>query len=300
MKPALILYLLWSSCMNAADFSFIKVMGDLNFPEGPAWDGRANLYVSNCRGYWISCIGPGQDPVFLRASMEPFTFGKTNGMTVYQDGSLYACDFGIGAIIAISMDKKSYIVAKGFSGKRFNAPNDLAFAPDGTLYFTDPNSHGADKPDGVVYRVDLKSGQVHKIIDQLCFPNGLAFSADGKFLFVCESAKERVLRYDVNKDGSCSNMRVFCSMPGGDPDGMAFDVENHLYVAHFGGGTIQVFNYDGSLVKKIPAPGKKPSNVEFAGKDMRTLFITEDESNAVYKMPVAVPGLPLFCSPARL
>ncbi|MCI0494931.1 hypothetical protein L0Z72_07975, partial [candidate division KSB1 bacterium] len=74
--------------------NFEKVASGLNFPEGPAWDGQGTLYVSNCYGNWITKIsneGPG---IFLHASDNPFTFQKTNGLTVFRDGSLFACDFG--------------------------------------------------------------------------------------------------------------------------------------------------------------------------------------------------------------
>lgn len=52
-------------------------------------------------------------------------------------------------------------------------------------------------------------------------------------------------------------------------------------------------------MKKITTPGKRPSNVEFGGDDVRTLFITEDETNSVYSMKVKIPGMPLFSSPLR-
>ena len=83
----------------------------------------------------------------------------------------------------------------------------------------------------------------------------------------------------------------------GDPDGCNFDQDENLYVAHFGGGTIWILNPDGSVKGKIKTPGLKPSNVEFGDSDLKTLYITEDETNAVYKIRVDIPGLPLFSSP---
>jgi gluconolactonase len=271
------------------------VIDKLSFPEGPAWDGQV-LYASNCRGNWITRVAVDTQHVFLQASSNPFTFAKTNGMTAYRDGSLFACDFGIGAIIRIRA-KTGEIIVPGYKGEKFHRPNDLAFDRRGYLYFTDPNAYDRTKPDGVVYRIDIKTREVKPVATDLAFPNGIAFAADGKTVMIGESAFNRILQFSVQKDGSLSNRRVFAELPGGDPDGMAFDRQGRLYVAHFGSGTVYVLNPDGSIHEVIAAPGKKPSNVEFGGADLTTLFLTETETNAIYKNKVTTPGLPLFCSP---
>lgn len=276
---------------------FLLVASGMNFPEGPAWDGDRTLFVSNCYGGWISKIEGTASRVFLTAGNDPFTFEKTNGLTFFKDGSLFACDYGRGAILRIQPDGSSAIYADGYQGKRFNRPNDLAFDPRGNLYFTDPNAYRTTNPDGVIYRVDAQSKQVTPAARNLAFPNGLAFSADGSHLYVCESARQQIFRFKVADNGNLIDKELFISLPGGDPDGINFDREGHLYVAHFGGGAIYVIAPNRTIKAKLPAPGKKPSNVEFGGPDLRTLYITEVETNAVYQMRVDVPGLRLFCSP---
>ncbi len=74
------------------------------------------------------------------------------------------------------------------------------------------------------------------------------------------------------------------------PEGPMLDSEGNLYVAHFGGSAIHVFSSNGSTKRIIRAPGSKPSNVEFAGEDLRTLYVTENETKAVYRTRVEVPG----------
>ncbi|MCU0644894.1 MAG: SMP-30/gluconolactonase/LRE family protein [bacterium] len=279
-----------------ANSNFEKVASDLNFPEGPAWDGRGTLYVSNCYGNWITKISNEGPEIFLHASDNPFTFQKTNGLTVFRDGSLFACDFGRGAILRISRDGTTQIYADGYECKRFNRPNDLAFDADGNLYFSDPNSYRQENPDGAIYRVDAITRQVTRAADSLAFPNGLAFSSDAKYLYVAESAFQRIVRFRVLPGGSLAEKQFFIELPGGDPDGMNFDRKGNLYVAHFGGGAIYVIAPEGKIIKKIIAPGKKPSNVEFGDSDLRTLFVTEVETNAVYKTRVKIPGSALFSS----
>lgn len=277
-----------------------KVAEGLNFPEGPAWDGSGTLYVSNCYGARITRIRDNSVDTFVASPSKPVSFEKTNGLTVYKDGTIYACEFGLGAILKFSPDGSCNIAVSGYNGAKFNRPNDLAFDANGNLYFTDPKSYDPKIPDGVVYMLPEGKSEAVPVIKDLCFPNGIAFSADGKQLFVCESAKQRVLKYSVLENGKTGSYTVFAEMPGGDPDGIAFDTEGNLYVAHFGGGAVVVFDKDGNKIREIKTPGKKPSNVEFAGKDMKTLYITEDETNAVYRMTVDIPGLKLFSSPSSM
>lgn len=192
------------------------------------------------------------------------------------------------------MEGKSEIIAPGYKGRKFNRPNDLAFDQKGNLYFTDPHAYDRKNPDGAVYRLDARSRKVTLVARELAFPNGIAFSADGRWLYICESAFERILRFRVDRRGKLHDRTVFITLPGGDPDGIAFDRDGCLYVAHFGGSAILVIGPDGQVRQVIPAPGKKPSNVEFAGPDLTTLYVTEDETNAIYKIKVGIPGVKLF------
>jgi gluconolactonase len=82
----------------------------------------------------------------------------------------------------------------------FRRPNDLIFHPNDDLYFTDPENYTRETPNGRVYRVAAGTQTAILVADELGFPNGLAFSADGKILYLNESAFERVLMFDVNPD----------------------------------------------------------------------------------------------------
>jgi len=274
---------------------FVKVADGLSFPEGPAWNGKY-LLVSNCYSNWIAMISDSRVDTFIIKPTSPFDFGKTNGLTFDNNGFLYACDYGEGKILRIDYLGNTLIYANAFDGEKFNRPNDLAFDKSGNLYFTDPKSYGNNLLDGRIFMVENKSKKVIKLWDGLAFPNGIAVSKNGNELFVCESAKNRILKFDIIANGEINNVKVFVDLPGGDPDGIAFDESGNLYVAHFGGQAVYVISPDGKIKYKIPTPGKKPSNVEFGGMDMRTLFITEDETNSVYKTQIEIPGLRLFNS----
>ncbi len=274
-----------------------KIAEGLSFPEGPAWDGTGRIYVSNCYADWVAWVSQSGADTFIVKPTKPYNFGKTNGLTFYRNGYLYACDYEKGAIIRFAPDGECEVVVDGYQGQRFNRPNDLAFDANGNLYFTDPHAYDPSDRDGVVYMYSTENQQLRRIYAGLGFPNGIAFSADGKSLFICESALNRVLKFPVDDEGNLGRYSVFTVMPGGDPDGLAIDQAGYVYVAHFGGGMVYKFNPEGAVADTIRMPGKKPTNVEFGGKDMRTLFITETETNAVYQIRVKTPGLQLFGNP---
>lgn len=281
------------SCTQIEYGEWTKVSDNNKFPEGPAWDASTqSLFVSNCYGDWITKI-QNDSPDTLRQGIDS-TYEKTNGMVFHPDGYLIACDYGLGAILKITMDGKSEILIDGYSGKKFNRPNDITFTKNGNFYFSDPKSYGKDKPDGRVFFYNFKTKNLILAQDSLCFPNGLAISPDDGKLYLSESAYNRVLSFDIDPDGKLSGKEVFVDVPGGDPDGMNFDVDGNMWLAHFGTGTVFVISPDGKILHKINAPGKKPSNVEFGGKDLTTLYLTEDETNSVYKMKTNAKGFVIY------
>ncbi len=279
----LILFFSLSAPLRGQQTAGWELVADgLQFPEGPAWAADSILYVSNCNGDWLARIQNGKMDTLLLAG--PDRFQRTNGLAALPDNWLLACDFGLGAILRISPGGEVETLVPGYRGIPFNRPNDLALVGDGRFYFSDPKSYGKDKPDGRVFYFHPDSSDVLLAADSLCFPNGIARSPrDGK-LYLSESAQNRILRFDIAADARLVNAEVFAELPGGDPDGLEFDRDGNLYVAHFGGSAVYCFAPDGTLREKIPAPGKKPSNLEFGGPDGRTLFLTEDESNAVYRL----------------
>jgi gluconolactonase len=129
---------------------------------------------------------------------------------------------------------------------------------------------------------------------ELAFPNGIGISPIDGRLYVCESAKNRILSFKINENGKLGNKKVFVELPGGDPDGFNFDVEGNLYVAHFGGGNLFVISPDGTILKTVKTPGLKPTNVEFAGDDKKTLYLTEVETNSIYRCRVSIAGHSFF------
>ncbi len=269
---------------------WVKVADGLNFPEGPAYDGIASIYLSNCYGGWITKYSDGKVDTFVSKVDDSLLIEKTNGLAYGNDNCLYACEYGKGTILKIDKEKRIEVYSKGYKGEKFNRPNDLTFDKKDNLFFTDPKSYDKNILDGRIFLVDVITKEVFLVEDSLAFPNGINISPiDGK-LYVCESAKQKIVRYTITKDNKLVDKQDFVEIPGGDPDGIEFDVNGNLYVAHFGGKAVYIFSPEGKLLQKIETPGNKPTNLEFGDSDNKTLYLTEVESNALYKIRTIYPG----------
>ena len=261
------------------------------FPEGPAWDGDNSLYFSNCYGGWIGKISDGKVDTFAISTDESFT--KTNGIIVKSSGEIIVCEYGFGKILSFTSEGNFLVMIDGFKGKSFNRPNDIIIDVSGNLYFSDPKGYGKENPEGRLFYYNFSTKTLDLVAESLDFPNGIAISPKTKKLYLSESGKNRILEFKIENSGNLRNKKVFIDLPGGDPDGLDFDIEGNLYVPHFGTGTLYVISPVGKVLQKMKTPGLKPSNIEFGDKDLKTLYLTEDETNSIYKIRTKYEGYKL-------
>ena len=267
--------------------SLTKLAGGFGFTEGPVWDQRGFLYVSDEEQNKIfKVFGDGRKE-------EVISLGDPDGNTYDSQGNLIDCASVLRAIISVAPDGKYSILADKFEGKKFNSPNDIIIGPDGALYFTDPTLDLAkgekqEIPFQGVYRLD-KNGGVRLLTSELTQPNGLAFSPDGKHLYVDDSKQRNIRVYKVNPDGSLANGRIFGAEPGvkgeGVPDGMRVDKAGNLYVT--GPKGIWVWDSEGRHLGTIEMP-EQPANLNWGDSDYGTLYITATTS--VYKLRTKAQG----------
>jgi gluconolactonase len=267
----------------ARDAKMDKVAGGFGFTEGPMWDEKGFLYVSDEKQNKVSRVYP-DGKVETVVSL-----GDPDGSTFDKNHHLINCATVLRAVIEIAPDGTYKVLADKYEGKRFNSPNDVVLGPDGALYFTDPG----DVPRGQtrelqnqgVYRL-AEDGSVQLVVDGLVEPNGLAFSPDGKRLYVDDSRQRDIHLYDF-AGGKATNGRVFGKEEGreGVPDGMRVDMQGNLYVT--GPLGIWVWDPDGNHVGTIIVP-ETPANLAWGDKDYKTLYIAGKSS--VYRMRTNVRG----------
>jgi gluconolactonase len=259
-------------------------------PEGPAFDRDGVLCFVDWEASSIIALTP------EGVAGELFnTKGIPAGLAFHPDGSLWIADEGenIHGLLRVSPEGDSSIVVNEYQDKPLNGANDLVFDQEGVVYFSDPWRSTAENPIGAFYRY-FPDGRIEQIDSGLAFPNGVALSADGEFVYLAETYRNRILRYQINGDGTTGPREHFTDTdPPSGPDGMAFATNGDLYVAHWDGGHVDVFDQAGQKVDEIRVPGSKPTNVVFGGSDNKDLIITEVETGSLYRVRMNVAGQPL-------
>ncbi|MEO8857670.1 MAG: SMP-30/gluconolactonase/LRE family protein, partial [Burkholderiaceae bacterium] len=112
--------------------------------------------------------------------------------------------------------------------------------------------------------------------------NGMAWSADGRTLFLSHSYAGNIFAFDYEPcGGRLSRRRLFASIPAevGIPDGAAIDTQGGYWCALHGGGKLRRFAADGSVARDVDLPVSQPTMCAFAGPDLKTLYVTSASDN---------------------
>jgi len=263
--------------------------------EGPVWDRAAGRLLfsdvpNNVVHAWSEKDGLSS---FLKPSGYTGPEGGggrepgANGLAFDAQGRLVLCQHGDRRISRLENGRFVTLVDR-FEGKRFNSPNDLVLAADGSIYFTDPpygltrtfDDPGREIGWNGVYRL-APDGRVSVLVRDLRAPNGIGLSPDGRTLYVGQSDANRpvVMAYEVAKDGDVSNGRVFFDTAPlrkngpGAPDGLKVDREGNVFTT--GPGGILVLTPGGEYLGTI-VTGMPTANCAF-GDDGSALYITASD-----------------------
>lgn len=248
------------------------------FTEGPAPGPDGAIYFSDIGNRIMKF-----DPRTGRTSVHRDPSGRANGLMFDARGRLVACEGGNGGGRRISVDGRT--LADRWEGKRFNSPNDLAIAPGGELYFTDPRYVGGEPREIDFEGVFLvrPDGTVKLATRELQKPNGILVTPDGRTVYVADNngdpkGNHHLVSFRVAADGSLSGKRVLFDF-GPDKrgiDGMTLDLDGNVYATAGKGseGGVYVFSARGEHLAFIPTPGD-PTNCVFGrGAEASTLYVT--------------------------
>ena len=280
-----------------------KLAEGFQFTEGPVWSRDGFLLFSDPNANTIYRYD-GALSVFRRpsgyagADVAEYKQPGSNGLTFDSQGRLTANEHGNRRVTRTEQDGSITVLAESFEGRRLNSPNDLVYAKDGTLYFTDPpfglpkfaGDPRKELPYSGVY--SLRDGKLALLTKELSGPNGIALSPDEKYLYVgnWDEKKKVVMRYPVQPGGAIGAGAIFFDMtgaPGEDAiDGIKVDTEGNVYVS--GPGGLWVLSPDGEHLGTIVTP-KHAHNFAWGDADGRTLYICARDS--LYRMRLGVPGI---------
>lgn len=269
------------------------VASGLDFPEGPVWhDG--SVVVTEIGGGVLSRWRPGGSVERVAT-----TGGGPNGATIGPDGALWVTQNGgapgariTAGIQRVATDGSVTTMITSVDGIALDAPNDLAFGPDGRLWFTDPRGGPdprANGEPGRLFAVDVTTGEGELILEVgPVFPNGIAFDADGTLMWT-ESFSRRVMRLH---DGEAE---IVIELPDRHmPDGMCVGLDGTLYVASTYAHCVSVVELGvvgtGTIVDRLMCGDGMATNCCFGGTD---LYVTESRRGTLWRYALGVEGLAL-------
>lgn len=137
----------------------------------------------------------------------------------------------------------------------------------------------AERAIGALYRYSAGGGLSQPVVSGLLTQNGLAFSPDGRTMYLSDShpKSQQVWAFDYDIDaGLPSNRRSFVDMRAhpGRPDGAAVDADGCYWTCGNDAGRLLRFTPDGRLDRTIELPMAKPSMCSFGGRELDTLLVT--------------------------
>lgn len=265
--------------------------------EGPVWIGDTLYFSEMLNGDLpasrILAIGPGDTTTVFIAS------AGTNGLAVDGSGNLVTANHGAQGIVRFALPSKTQTtLVSMYMNKKFNCPNDLTVASDGTVYFTDPSYQNNGNPQGGtrVYQLLAGATAATVVTEYTNQPNGISLSLDEKTLLV--AGGDGIKKYGLT--GSTVEMKGTAFSPSFNQnvDGMVLDCAGNVYAAIPGSKDVRVFDPSGAMIGTITIGSDGPSavtNVAFGGTDHQTLYITGQGNvgqAGVFKVHLNFPGMP--------
>ena len=155
-----------------------------------------------------------------------------------------------------------------------NRINDGKIDPKGRLWFGTMDNPERNIKNGSLYCLDKKLN-IHKVDTKYCITNGPAFINAENFLHT-DSRSKTIYKIKINKKYKIIKKTKFLkfSKKDGSPDGMTIDSKKNVWVCHYGGACISVYNLKGKKIHKIDLPAKNITNCTFGGLKNNELFVT--------------------------
>ena len=270
--------------------------------EGAVWDDEAGAF------YWVDIIGgilhrhhlfTGENESWsFDERICSFALRRSGGLLCAMESGLALFDPDTGDFEFFARPEIH------IPGNRFNDGRCDRFG----RFFVGTMDDEAEKRSGTLYRVD-PDFTVHALVDGICISNSVAFSPDGRHMYLADTVDDEIRRYDLDeRTGAVSGRMRFASTAGtggGHPDGSTVDAEGYLWNAEWDGWRITRYAPDGTRDRVLELPVQRPTCCAFGGPNLSTLFVTsartglsDDElegqplAGSIIAVEVGIKGLP--------
>jgi len=199
---------------------------------------------------------------------------KEIGFVSHIKGNVFALGLKSELRIVNLINKKVLYSIKIESKKQDNRLNDGKTDLLGRLWFGTMDNLERKKNSGSLYCLD-NNLKLHKIDSKYFITNGPAFLDKNNF-YHTDSRKRIIYKIKINDKLKILKKNIFLKFnkKDGSPDGMTTDIKNNLWICHYGGGCISVYNLKAKKVHKINLPVKNITNCTFGGSKNNELYIS--------------------------
>ncbi|MEO0733692.1 MAG: SMP-30/gluconolactonase/LRE family protein [Bacteroidota bacterium] len=279
------------------DPEFTVLLEGLDWSEGPLALPDGRVICSDVPRNHIRYWADGASGIYLeRSGAAPDDYSSesgSNGLHLDKAGRLLLCQHGSRSVVRMDAPLtepagKFTVLADNYQGKRFNSPNDLVVAQDGSILFTDPiyglpggeNSELRELDYCGIYRI-VPDGEVQLLTKEYERPNGIGLSPDEKTLYVGNSDRSYFVvtatpildeNFTLGERKELINATNLVGQEIGSCDGLAVAKNGRIFATAPGG--VWVMEPDGTLIAKIRT-GQKVSNVEISPAE-DYLYLTSD------------------------
>ena len=250
------------------EIEVVVAAGDI-LGEGVVWSPRSGAV------HWTDIVGKRLwtfHPGTREATIEELP-DRLTCLAPMQDGRLLV---GFAGGLAIYANGRAVIEVPIEQDQPRTRLNDGRLDREGRFVFgTMDEGEGGPQPIGRVWRYDGLSDP-KEILSGLRITNSIAFSPDGRTMYVADTPTKVIMAYDYDGDGIASNGRIFAEVDasGGYPDGSTVDSEGYLWNCEWEGHRIVRYDPRGRVDRILPVPVSKPTCCAFGDDDLSTLYIT--------------------------
>jgi gluconolactonase len=257
---------------------------NLDHPECLAFDHEGLLWAGGEAGQVYRIDRKGNPQTIC-------TLGSFNGGIAFnRDGDLIVCNPAMG-LVRVSPNGKHEVFATHAGNHKMICPNYPAFDSRGNLYVSDSGQWR--KQNGFLLRFD-PAGKGKVIAGPFGYANGLAITADEKFLFMVESNTDRVFRFSLHENGSVGEAEVYAENVGALPDGLALDAAGNLYASCYASDDVHRISPSGD--KKLFAWDRyaillsRPTNMAFGGEKFDEMYVANLGRTTITRAKIGVKG----------